>query len=284
MSALIAALVMFGTIAGPAADSSRVGARADSVSRQQADSSLSLPHADASVPARCSLTIRTGADTATVYLDSVRAGRTPFTIDSVRGGSHVLRLVQEDSTSWLTGSITDTVSIAPGESRTLRYAFERRVMVVTDPSGALVYIGDSAAGITPLMLTSLTRPLPADVSVVRTGYESTIVPLPGSGSGVARAVLHKMWQSEPSENPFMNESGSSERTGLRLYMAGGLTVAAGAAAAYFKIKADGRNAIYQETGDPTLRDETRRLDVSAAIALVATQIGFAFFTYYLLSD
>ena len=258
MSALIAAMILLGTVTGPAPDSS--------------------------APARCSLTIRTGPDTATVYVDSVRAGRTPLSRDSLRGGSHVLRLVQEDTTSWLTGSITDTVYLSPGESRTLRYAFERRVMVVTDPSGALVYIGDSAAGTTPLMLTSSPRPLPSDVSVVRSGYESTIVPLPGSGSGVARAVLHKMWQSEPSENPFMKESGSSERTGLRLYMAGGLTVAAGAAAAYLKIKADGRNALFQETGNPALQDETRRLDVSAAIALAATEIGFAFFTYYLLSD
>ncbi|HTR98896.1 MAG TPA: PEGA domain-containing protein [Bacteroidota bacterium] len=276
MSGLVAAVFLLGTLPGPAADSTARGLRADS--------SASLQPADTAAPARCSLTIRTGADSASVYLDSVRAGRTPLTIDALRGGSHVIRLVQEDTTSWLTGSITDTVYLSPGESRTLRYAFERRVMVVTDPSGALVYIGDSAAGTTPLMLTSLARPLPSDVNVVRSGYESTIVPLPGSGSGVARAVLHKMWQSEPPESPFMSESGSSERTGLRLYVAGGLTVAAGAAAAYFKIKADGRNELYQESGNPAFRDETRRLDVSAAIALVATQIGFAFFTYYLLSD
>ena len=276
MSVLVAALLMLRTLSGPAADSSARG--------PGADSSASRQPADTSAPAQCSLTIRTGTDSASVYLDSVRAGRTPLTIDALRGGSHVIRLVQEDTTSWLTGSITDTVYLSPGESRTLRYAFERRVMVVTDPSGALVYIGDSAAGTTPLMLTSGARSLPSDVSVVRSGYDRTIVPLPGSGSGVARAVLHKMWQSEPPESPFMSESGSSERTGLRLYVAGGLTVAAGAAAAYFKIKADGRNELYQASGNPAFRDETRRLDVSAAIALVATQIGFAFFTYYLLSD
>ncbi|HTO94198.1 MAG TPA: PEGA domain-containing protein [Bacteroidota bacterium] len=276
MSALIAALFIFGTVSGPEADSS--------ASRPASDSSAARAQSGLSAPSMCSLTIRTGADTATVYVDSVRAGRTPLTLDSLVAGSHVLRLVQDDTASWLTGSITDTVYLSPGESRTLRYAFERRIMVVTDPSGALVYIGDSVAGTTPLMLTSLLRPLPSDVNVARNGYESTVIPLPGAGSGVARAVLHKIWQSEPPASPFMNESGNSERTGLRLYLAGGLTVAAGAAAAYFKIKADSRNALFQETGNPALQSETRRLDVSAAISLAATEIAFAFFTYFLLSD
>jgi len=239
---------------------------------------------DSATGAACSLTVRTGTDSAWVTIDSVRRGRTPLTLDSLRGGPHVLRLTQVDTASWLTGSITDTVYLSPGESRTLRYTFERRVTVVTDPSGALVYIGDSVAGTTPLTITSRTGPLPPDVHVVRSGYERTVVPLPVSGSGVARAVLQKMWQSETAENPLMSESGSAERTGLRLYVAGGTTVVAGAIAAYFKIRADSRNALYQQTGDPSLQSETHRLDVSAAISLVAAQIGFAFFTYYLLSD
>jgi hypothetical protein len=82
----------------------------------------------------------------------------------------------------------------------------------------------------------------------------------------------------------MVESGSSERTGLRLYVSGGATLVAGVAAAYFKIKADGKNALFQDTGDPALQRETHRLDISAALALLATQVGFAFFTYFLLSD
>jgi len=258
MNALIAALALFAAASGPAPDSA--------------------------APAACSLTIRTGTDTAWVFVDSARAGRTPLTLGAIRGGSHILRLVQDDTTSWLTGSITDTVYLSPGESRTLRYAFDRRVMVVTDPSGALVYIGDSAAGTTPLLLTTRQQPLPGDVHVAREGYESAIVPLPGAGSGVAKAILHKMWQSDAAESPLMTESGSSERTGLRLYIAGGVTVAAGAAAAYFKIRADGRNALYQETGISAYQSDTRRLDVSAALSLVVTEIGFAFFSYYLLSD
>jgi hypothetical protein len=219
-----------------------------------------------------------------VFIDSFRAGKTPLTLDSLSGGTHTLRLVQSDLSSWLTGSISDTIFMAQGEQRTLRYAFDRRVMVITDPSGALVTVGDSVAGTTPLVLVSGSTGLPLSVTVERMGYEKTAILLPTGKTGIARATLQKIWQSEPFESPLMIESGSSERTGLRLYVAGGATIVAGVAAAYLKIKADGKNALYQDTGDPALQRETHRLDTSAALALLVTQVGFAFFTYFLLSD
>ena len=240
--------------------------------------------ADSTAPAPCSLTLRTGTDTAWVFIDSFRAGKTPLTVDSLHGGRHALRLVQSDLSSWLTGSIDDTIFLAPGEQRTLRYSFERRVMVVTDPSGAIVSIGDSTAGTTPLVLVSGATGIPSSITVERKGYEKTSLLLPAGGSGIARAALQKIWQSEPSESPLMTESGRSERTGLRLYVAGGVTIVAGVASAYWKIKADGRNALYQKTGDPAFQRETHRLDTSSALALLVTQAGFAFFTYFLLSD
>jgi hypothetical protein len=240
--------------------------------------------ADSTSPALCSLTLQTGNDTAWVFIDSLPAGKTPLTLDSLRGGRHALRLVQSDPSSWLTGSISDTIVLAPGEQRTLRYAFDRRVMVITDPSGALVKVGDSVAGTTPLVLVSRSMVLPSSVTVERKGYEKTAILLPEGKSGVASAALQKIWQSEPFESPLMIESGSSERTGVRLYVAGGATIVAGVAAAYLKIKADGKNALYQDTGDPALQRATHRLDTSAALALLATQVGFAFFAYFLLSD
>ena len=143
---------------------------------------------------------------------------------------------------------------------------------------------DSAAGTTPCVLSSGTEGLPSNVTVVRKGYEKTILSLPKGDPGIARVELQKIWQSEQSESPLMTESGSSEHTGLRLYVAGGVTVAAGVAAAYFKIKADGQNALFQLSGDPSFQRETTRLDRSAAVSLLITEIGFGFFSYYLLSD
>ena len=239
---------------------------------------------DSTLRALSSLTLRTGADTAWVFIDSVRAGKTPLTIDSLHPGRHLLRLVQTDLSSWLTGSIDDTLFLAPGEQRTLRYTFDRRVIVVTDPSGALVYIGDSIAGTTPLVLMPGLAGLPSSVTVERKGYERKTILLPAGSSEIARAELQKIWQSEPSESPFMTESGSSDRTGYRLFVAGGVTIVAGVAAAYFKIKADEKNALYRLSGDHAFQMETHRLDTSAALALAATQMGFALFTYFLFAD
>jgi hypothetical protein len=231
-----------------------------------------------------SLTLRTGSDTALVFIDSERVGRTPLTIDSLPPGRHALRLLQTDINSWLTGSIDDTVHLAPGEHRTLQYAFDRRVMVVTDPSGAVVYMGDSIAGTTPCVLLSRSAALPSSVTVERKGYEKTVLQLPGGSAGIARAELKKIWQSEQPENVLMNESGSSERTNLKLFVAAGVAVAAGVTAAYLKIRADGQNNLYLSTGDAAFQRETHRLDTSAGVALFITEVGFAFFSYYLLSD
>ena len=232
----------------------------------------------------CSLTLQTGADTAWVFIDSVRAGTTPLTLDSLRGGTHILRLVQTDLGSWLTGSINDTISLAPGEQRTLRYTFERRVMIITDPSGAIVSMGDSIAGTTPVVLVSRPAEFPSSVTVERKGYEKKVILIPAGTSGIVRAELQKIWQSEPYESPLMSESGRSDRTGYRLYVAAGVTVVAGIAAAYFKVKADEKSALYQYSGDVAYQIEMQRLDTNAALALAAMQAGFALFTYFLLSD
>jgi len=236
------------------------------------------------VAPRCSLTIQTGLDTAWVFIDSCRAGGTPLTIDTLEPGRHVVRLLEADESSWLTDVISDTLTLAPSEHRTLRYSFERRVLVITDPSGALIFVGDSLAGTTPLMLSSGSRALPVSVEARENGYAHAIIPLPSGGSGIARAVLEKIWQSEPSQNLFMDGSGHSNRTGLRLYLAGVATIASGVTAAYFKIKADTRNSLFQASGDPALQSETHRLDNASGLALVATEIGFAIFTYFLLAD
>ena len=250
---------------------------------------LSAAHAgtappDSAGPGPGSITIRTGTDTAIVFIDSLRAGTTPLTVDSLRAGKHLLRLFQRDLSSWLTGRINDTVDVSPGEKRTLTYEFERRVMVITDPSGAVVYMGDSEAGTTPCVLSSGRDGLPPNVTLVRKGYEKTIVSLPKGDPGIARVELQKLWQSEQPDSPLMTESGNEEHTGLRLYAAGGVAVAAGIAAAYFKIKADGQNALFQQSGDPSFQRKTNRLDTSAAISLLVTEVGFGFFSYYLLSN
>ena len=230
-----------------------------------------------------SLSISTGADTAWVFIDTVRLGRTPWRSDSLSPGTHRLRLVETDVSSWLTGSIVDTVVLSPGEERSLRYTFERWVTIITDPSGAVVRIGDSLAGTTPLVLLARGEAERGPILVEKQGFEATTVPLSAFQGGISRTILKKIWQPEGPDGS-VTPGDEAGRNSLRLYVVGGATLVAGVAAAYFKIKADGRNAAFLETGDPWQGSETRRLDTAAAVALAIMQVNFALLTYFLLSE
>lgn len=242
------------------------------------------PPDSASTGGFSSLTIDSGNDTAYVFLDSVRVGTTPFTADSLAPGLHRLRLVQIDLSSWLTGTINDTVLLAPGDRKTMSYHFIPRINLITEPSGATVSIADSIIGTTPLMISASSgQALPERVTVEKHGYEKMVIPLTTGQEGINFVLLKKIWQSDLPEGPMSNEV-TGGRSSLKIFIAGGAALAAGVATAYFKIKADGRNQQFLETGIPSLRDDMRRLDTAAAISLVVTQIGFAFFSYFLLSE
>jgi len=75
----------------------------------------------------------------------------------------------------------------------------------------------------------------------------------------------------------------AERPVLPLILSGASSILAGGFSAYYKVKAD---EVYQEyllTGDPAKLAETRKLDSVAGIALGASEIYFALFSYLLLS-
>src|SRR5512135_1015262 len=86
--------------------------------------------------ARPSITFRTDPDSALVFLDGIRLGPSPVTLDSLQPGPHILRLAHPDFTNWLTDNITDTINIASGETRVFRYTFRTRFSIVSLPSGA----------------------------------------------------------------------------------------------------------------------------------------------------
>jgi hypothetical protein len=220
-------------------------------------------------------------DTALVTIDSAFSGGTPLTV-SVPAGRHILRLVHSDVASWLTGSITDTLILSPGGEKKLHYQFERRFLVVTTPDGASVTVGDSLFGTTPLVMR-----LPAGAGLPtlllrKKGYASASLTAPPGAGQIAHAVLARAWQAEQEESPL--QSDIPVHTPWRYYIAGGATLLSGAATAYLKIRADEQNDLFLRTGDPARWNETRRYDTAAAITLVATEIGFAFLTYFLLSD
>ena len=61
-------------------------------------------------------------------------------------------------------------------------------------------------------------------------------------------------------------------------------VALGATTAFFKLKADNRYDEYRQSGDPSLLDQTNRLDLVSGITFVALQINFGLIIYFFLVD
>ena len=231
------------------------------------------------------ITILSNIDSCLVIVDGERTGVTPLTLEHLARGQHRLTLYHPDISNWLAGSISDTFRVTPGVPLTLRYRLEPRYFIATSPFDAEVVIGDSVVGKTPVALGSeffsneLKPPL-----VRKSGYEPVPLDLSNARRGILAVNLKRTWQNDADQNGiFRQNNGQSSHT-LRLTLSAASTVLSGAAAAYLKIKADKRYQAYGDTGDPELLSQTRRLDRGAAIALLATQISLALFTYFVLSN
>ncbi len=230
------------------------------------------------------LNIQADVDSAVVFLDSMKIGETPLVVRDIRPGFHRLRIVHPDVTNWLTGSIRDSLQIQPGEEKVLRYTFGRRFLILSVPSGAEVLIDDSASGSTPYLISFAgTDSLPS-ISLRREGYDSAKVDLSEARRGILTVALKKLW-SPDQRGGELEETVVTENHGtFRVYLAGAITVGFGAAAAYFKIQADDRNAQYVTNLSSSSASQIRVYDTASAICLVFAEVGFGFLTYFLLTE
>ena len=248
------------------------GARADG----RAPDSAAMPQ-----PA---LVIRADVDSAIVILDGRRLGRTPLTIDSIAPGTHTVRLLHPDISNWMAGVLDDTLRVVQGDHKVCLYRFRKAVLFSTIPAGASVYIRDSLAGTTPLLVTDRRDGETGSLAVSKNGYEPTSVSPWESPRGYTTLTLTPLDQHAEEES-IASESAPGPRIGpARIFLSGAAMAVTGVATAYLKIKADNREALYQQTGNAALLSERNRLDRGAAVTLVLTQIGFGFFVYYLLSE
>jgi len=229
------------------------------------------------------ITIITNPDSALVILDSTRQGATPLTF-STTPGWHSLTLSHPDISNWLTSTIRDSIFLTPGEHKTLRYAFEKRYLITSEPFNATVLLGDSIIGLTPLLVSEREVNDRGDLTLRKPGFEERTVSALSAHRGILQVTLQNDWQRNGYDETLLKNSARSDRALLPMYVAGAATVLFGATAAYFKIKADDRFDSYLQTGNPALLDQTRRMDTGAAIALIATQASAGLLAYFMLSD
>lgn len=237
------------------------------------------------VPARrTGRTVRSTPDSAIVLVDGMLIGRTPLELDTLAAGTHILRLLNPDSTSWFTDNITDTISVEAGQHRILAYVLPQRYLINTIPSGAGVYVGDSLVGQTPAMLESGSLPPGTMLTVRKEGYLSASVSLLGIRGGSVVLPLAPSRGSEAEKVLSATAEVGPGKSSLPLYITGAAAVIFGAAAAYFKVQADRKNDEYLISRDAALAAERNRLDSWAATCTVTMQVNVGIFIYFLLSN
>src|SRR5436309_411045 len=109
---------------------------------------------DSSSHPNCTLIVQSDPESARVVIDGTFLGYTPLAIDSLRPGIHILTLQHPNMESWLTEPIRDTMQLAIGADKALRYNFRSRHSITSSPFGAEVVLGDSVIGTTPIITSS----------------------------------------------------------------------------------------------------------------------------------
>lgn len=238
-----------------------------------------------SVPGpRTGLTLRSTPDSAIVLVDGTLMGRTPLQLDTLAAGTHIVRLLNPDSSSWFTDNITDTISVERGQHPVLSYTLPHRYFINTIPSGAGVYTGDSLVGETPAMIESSSLPPGTMLTVRKAGYLSASVSLRGIQGGSVLLPLAPSGGSEAEKSLFAAAEVGPEKSSLPLFITGAAAVIFGTAAAYFKVQADRKNDEYLLSGDAALAAERNRLDSWAATCTVTMQVNVGIFIYFLLAN
>jgi hypothetical protein len=124
-----------------------------------------------------------------VFLDGDSVGTTPLTLTSVQAGRHSLRLLPADFTSWLAEPVTDSIAVEPSSVRSLQYRFPVRVLILSSPAEAQVYVDDSLAGSTPLVLEGI----PSRLTLRKAGYADTSLTNIAPVRGIVSATLQRTW-------------------------------------------------------------------------------------------
>jgi hypothetical protein len=228
------------------------------------------------------LVISSSPESAWVMLDTAIAGQTPCSLAVPAPARVHLRIQHPDIANWLTGTVDDTLAVHGGEIIRRAYTLETRTLVVSSPMGAEVFDGDSLLGSTPLVLQRERVSPTSELTLRLRGYERAAAN-PGMASrGVLRVPLRA--RMDPATQPDRALLTDSRPSPTRLYLTGGGAILAGAAAAYFKTKADNTNNDYLLTRDPALASKRNRFDTTSGVFLVVTQVSLGLFLAFLLSE
>jgi hypothetical protein len=240
--------------------------------------------ADSVLTAR--LEVSADLDSAAVYLDTVHAGTTPLRLEAVTPGIHILRVVPPRPEEWTVQAVTDTVHLMPGRTHAVSYRLRAFVPILSDPPGAELYMNDSLAGVTPLLLKPSDIQKDTRLELRLKGFEPMpVLPSALTGETALTMALKGSWQGRPGEESTAfvpAHTWSARKVGM--FVSGGVSLLAGIGAAYFKIAADEKQEAYLATGDPGLATDRKRLDTLAGVSLAFAQAGIIVLSYLLITE
>jgi hypothetical protein len=230
------------------------------------------------------LVVTSDPESAWVYRDTSFAGRTPLTLQVPAPATLRLRILHPDAANWLTEAVLDTVHLIPGEEARRHHDIPRWTMIVTIPSGAEVFSGDSLIGTTPYALRPADQPGAGSVTVRKAGYGTATGSLALASRGVLLIPLVPSGEPAGSNDWRLGINGAGRASSLPLWVAGGSAVVFGSFAAYYKIQADHQQNEFLRTGNPYHQAERARMDDLSALYFLAAQIGLGVFIAFLVSD
>jgi len=264
-----ACIILFITLSGRACSMGTVTAGSDSTANG-VDSTFRSANSD--------ITIHSSTDSTRVYIDSQYIGTTPLDTVRIVEGMHILRYVHPQGKLWVNGVIAETLLVHPREHLTRTAIFPEYVFITSQPYGATVRADNTVLGETPLYLPS-SRTI-TFVTLSKAGFQETTVPAGKSVNVQLQPQAGNAVAFGPA-SPFL--STNTTKTSLPIYLTTAATVVSGAAAAYFKIKADNAYGDYRQTGDEAIIDRVHQNDTIAGIALVACEVNLIALTYFLFS-
>ncbi len=212
--------------------------------------------------------IKTIPDNINIFLNNNFIGKGTAAVKLAKGKYEIS--AKESPIIWDAKTISDSLDITGLEKDTsIIFDFTKVLYLNTAPEDANIYNGDSLIGFTPMFV-----PLKDDSLMLRKkGYLSkSIMAAPKYSDDIIKLDAI----SRAKHTNFFS--------GKAFKILVGSIVVLGAATAYFKLKADDQFSQYENTGEQSLLDQTRKYDLISGITLGALEINFGILMYYFLSD
>jgi hypothetical protein len=226
-----------------------------------------------------SVEIRTGITGVRVYADSQYLGATPLPAAGVAEGMHIFRYVPPDAGRWLSSAVIETLMIRPGDRLVRTVDFPPLYHITTEPYGATVRRNGIPVGETPVDLQ--VSPSKDLITVARPGYEEAAVAFTGEERTVH--ILLRPTGETMADQQSIYLSGERTKNSFPILVTTGATVLTGAAAAFFKIRADNYYDDYTRTGNQESLSQVHRLDVASGLSLAASELSLLTLAYFLLA-